>query len=133
MPLLTAHATKSDPARVITTASVAGIGIGTTGQSSTPSYSASKAAVIHLTKNLAVELGPKNVRCNAIAPGFYVTRMVSLFHQWSLLLKVDGMNGYEGITSWLQLALCLSIRLKVAQSQVAIPIPPSNHLPYSLS
>lgn len=57
---------------------MAGIGIGTTGQQSTPSYSASKAAVIHLTKNLAVELGPKNIRFNAIAPGFYVTRMVSL-------------------------------------------------------
>ncbi|KAJ5488149.1 Short-chain dehydrogenase/reductase SDR [Penicillium expansum] len=55
-PLLTAKATITDPSRVIITASVAGIGIGTVGENATPSYSASKAAAIHLAKNLAVEL-----------------------------------------------------------------------------
>ncbi|KAJ5774752.1 hypothetical protein N7457_009648 [Penicillium paradoxum] len=77
-PLLTAKATIDDPARVIITASVAGIGIGSIGEYATPSYSASKAAAIHLAKNLAVELGPRHVLTNAIAPGFYPSKMASV-------------------------------------------------------
>lgn len=50
---------------IINTASVAGIGVGYGGTL----YSASKAAVIHLTRILANELGEENVRVNAIAPG----------------------------------------------------------------
>ncbi|KAJ5738673.1 hypothetical protein N7493_001828 [Penicillium malachiteum] len=76
-PLLTAKATAEDPSRVIITASVAGIGIGTIGQNATPSYSVSKAAAIHLAKNLAVELGPRHILTNAIAPGFYPSKMAS--------------------------------------------------------
>ncbi|KAJ5091382.1 Short-chain dehydrogenase/reductase SDR [Penicillium alfredii] len=76
-PLLTTNATRDDPARVIITASVAGIGIGTVGENATPSYSASKAAAIHLAKNLAVELGPRHVLTNAIAPGFFPSKMAS--------------------------------------------------------
>ncbi|KAJ5167216.1 uncharacterized protein N7482_005997 [Penicillium canariense] len=74
-PLLTVKATVDDPARVIITASVAGIGIGAIGEHATPSYSASKAAAIHLAKNLAVELGPRHILTNAIAPGFYPSKM----------------------------------------------------------
>ena len=33
------------------------------------SYSSSKAAISHLTRNIAFDLGPKNIRVNAIAPG----------------------------------------------------------------
>ncbi len=76
-PLLKARATVDDPSRVIVTASVAGIGIGTLGSNATYGYSASKAAVIHLAKNLAVELGPRHILCNAIAPGFYPSKMAS--------------------------------------------------------
>lgn len=60
-PLLQKNASTADPSRVIITASVAGIGLGTLGQQATFDYSASKAAVIHLAKNLAVELGPRNI------------------------------------------------------------------------
>ncbi|KAJ5725373.1 uncharacterized protein N7483_006730 [Penicillium malachiteum] len=76
-PLLTAKATLEDPSRVIITASVAGIGIGTIGENATPSYSVSKAAAIHLAKNLSVELGPRHILTNAIAPGFYPSKMAS--------------------------------------------------------
>ena len=35
------------------------------------------AAVIHLTRNLAVELGPRHILCNSIAPGFFPSKMAS--------------------------------------------------------
>ncbi|KAL4895742.1 hypothetical protein BDV59DRAFT_199727 [Aspergillus ambiguus] len=76
-PLLTAKATIEDPSRVLVTGSVAGIGLGSLGKNATFSYSASKAAVIHLAKNLAVELGPRHILCNAIAPGFYPSKMAN--------------------------------------------------------
>lgn len=41
------------------------------------SYSSSKAAVSHLTRNIAFDLGPKNIRVNAIAPGAIKTQALS--------------------------------------------------------
>lgn len=67
----------ADPSRVIATASVAGLGLGSTGQQSTPSYSASKAAVIHLIRHLAVDFKGRNILCNAIAPGFFPSKMAN--------------------------------------------------------
>ncbi|KAL8720452.1 MAG: hypothetical protein Q9225_002677 [Loekoesia sp. 1 TL-2023] len=76
-PLLQKNASREDPSRVIVTASVAGLGIGHLGDHATFGYSASKAAVIHLTRNLAVELGPRNILCNSIAPGYFPSKMAS--------------------------------------------------------
>ncbi|KAL9597749.1 MAG: hypothetical protein Q9219_004943 [cf. Caloplaca sp. 3 TL-2023] len=76
-PLLQKKATREQPSRVIVTASVAGMGVGSLGEHATFGYSASKAAAIHLTRNLAVELGPRNILCNSIAPGFFPSKMAS--------------------------------------------------------
>ncbi|TKX19333.1 hypothetical protein C1H76_8519 [Elsinoe australis] len=76
-PLLQKKATLEDPSRVIVTASIAGMGIGSLGENATPGYSASKAAAIHLTRNLAVELGPRGILVNSIAPGFFPTKMAN--------------------------------------------------------
>ena len=57
---------------IISVASIAGLG---GGQLNTVGYNASKAAVINLTRALAVEWGPRNVRVNCIAPGLFRTRM----------------------------------------------------------
>jgi 3-oxoacyl-[acyl-carrier protein] reductase len=56
---------------IINMSSVVGVG-GNAGQSN---YSASKAGIIGFTKSIAQELGSRNVRCNAIAPGFIITEM----------------------------------------------------------
>ena len=49
--------------------------IGEMGNAGQSSYAASKAGVIGFTKSVAKELGSRNIRCNAIAPGFIETDM----------------------------------------------------------
>jgi 3-oxoacyl-[acyl-carrier protein] reductase len=56
---------------IINMSSVVGVN-GNAGQSN---YSASKAGILGFTKSIAKELGSRNVRCNAIAPGFIITEM----------------------------------------------------------
>lgn len=51
--------------------------IGEMGNAGQSSYSASKAGIIGFTKSVAKELGSRNIRCNAIAPGFVETDMTS--------------------------------------------------------
>ena len=58
---------------IINMSSVVGIE-GNGGQSN---YAASKAGIIGFTKSVAQELGSRNIRCNAIAPGFIDTEMTS--------------------------------------------------------
>ena len=49
--------------------------IGIRGNAGQSSYAASKAGIIGFTKSVALELGSRNIRCNAIAPGFVETDM----------------------------------------------------------
>ena len=49
--------------------------VGMRGNAGQSSYAASKAGIIGFTKSIAAELGSRNVRCNAIAPGFIETDM----------------------------------------------------------
>jgi 3-oxoacyl-[acyl-carrier protein] reductase len=51
--------------------------IGEMGNAGQSSYAASKAGVIGFTKSMAKEIGSRNIRCNAIAPGFVETDMTS--------------------------------------------------------
>lgn len=58
---------------VINISSVVGVS-GNAGQSN---YSASKAGIIGFTKSIAKEVGSRNIRCNALAPGFIITEMTA--------------------------------------------------------
>jgi 3-oxoacyl-[acyl-carrier protein] reductase len=64
---------KAKSGSIINMSSVIGL-MGNAGQSS---YAASKAGIIGFTKSVAKELGSRNIRCNAIAPGFVETDMTS--------------------------------------------------------
>lgn len=74
LPMLMKSGTAEDPARIVNVGSVMGevpMGDGAY------SYSASKAAVLHLTKVLAKELSPYHITVNALAPGPFVSRMTA--------------------------------------------------------
>ncbi|TXC77097.1 3-oxoacyl-[acyl-carrier-protein] reductase [Luteibaculum oceani] len=49
--------------------------VGVKGNAGQSNYAASKAGIIGFTKSVALELGSRNIRCNAIAPGFIETEM----------------------------------------------------------
>ncbi len=49
--------------------------VGVTGNAGQANYAASKAGMIGFTKSISKELGSRNIRCNAVAPGFIETEM----------------------------------------------------------
>jgi 3-oxoacyl-[acyl-carrier protein] reductase len=71
--------------------------VGVKGNAGQANYAASKAGIIGFTKSVAAELGSRNIRCNAIAPGFIETEMTEVLNpevvqQWreSIPLKRGG-------------------------------------------
>ncbi|KIW09234.1 uncharacterized protein PV09_00161 [Verruconis gallopava] len=77
LPLLKAGATPADPSRIIIVSSTAGTNVQHVGDHGTIMYSVSKAAAHHLTRNLAIELGPSNITCNTVAPGFFPSKLAN--------------------------------------------------------
>lgn len=72
LPLLEKSGTAADPARVINIGSIDGLQVPNI---ETYPYSASKAAVHHMTRALAVRLGGRHITVNAIAPGPFESKM----------------------------------------------------------
>lgn len=68
MPML-----KQRKGSIINMSSIVGLG-GNAGQGN---YAASKAGIIGFTKSVARELGSRNIRCNALAPGYIITEMTN--------------------------------------------------------
>ncbi|HVN91906.1 MAG TPA: SDR family NAD(P)-dependent oxidoreductase [Candidatus Binataceae bacterium] len=81
------HLTKNSEGAIINIASIAG----KKGYGGLSAYCASKFAVVSFTQSLAEELGPANIRVNAICPGFLRTAM------WTdVLNKIPGLLGLSG-------------------------------------
>lgn len=73
--------------------------VGVKGNAGQANYAASKAGIIGFTKSVALELGSRNIRCNAIAPGFIETEMTGaldekVVQQWrdAIPLKRGGSS-----------------------------------------
>lgn len=72
--------------------------VGVKGNAGQSNYAASKAGIIGFTKSIALELGARNIRCNAVAPGFISTEMTekinkSELEEWKkgIPLKREGL------------------------------------------
>lgn len=74
LPLMEKNATKEDPARVINIGSVAGAKVEPL---RAYSYTASKAAIHMLSRQLASDLASRNIAVNALLPGFFPTKMTA--------------------------------------------------------
>jgi len=74
LPQLEAAATPDDPARVINIGSIDGLHVPLL---ETYAYSSSKAAVHHLTRVLAMQLAPRHITVNAVAPGPFESKMMA--------------------------------------------------------
>ena len=97
VPLLEKTASASDPARIINIGSMDGLHVPVVQRVPTFAYSASKAALHHLTRALAVELGPKQITVNAVAPGFFESRMTDyVFEHYLQDIEADCPLGRIG-------------------------------------
>ncbi|KAI4683666.1 uncharacterized protein J4E88_004843 [Alternaria novae-zelandiae] len=76
-PLLERAGTRQSPSRVIIVSSTAGTTVPHVGEHGTIMYSISKAAAHHLSRQLAVELGPRNITTNTVAPGFFPSKLAN--------------------------------------------------------
>ena len=84
IPLMKAAATADNPARVINIASINGI---RNSGMATYSYTASKSAVVHLTTHLATDLIKDNILVNAIAPGYFPSKMTKAITEDDAMTK----------------------------------------------
>ena len=78
--------------------------VGVKGNAGQTNYSASKSAIIGFTKSIALELGSRNIRCNAIAPGFIETEMTQALNQdqvaeWSESIPLKRTGSVEDIAN----------------------------------
>ncbi|KPH11785.1 3-oxoacyl-[acyl-carrier-protein] reductase [Chryseobacterium sp. ERMR1:04] len=78
---------KAKSGSIINMSSVVGIK-GNAGQAN---YAATKAGVIGFTKSVALELGSRNIRCNAVAPGFIETEMTAALDEKAVQAWRDGI------------------------------------------
>ncbi len=82
------HMLERNKGAIINIASIAGMG---GGQLNTIGYNTSKAAVINMTRALAIEWATHNIRVNAIAPGMFRTRMTDAILQRAEPVVADAM------------------------------------------
>jgi NAD(P)-dependent dehydrogenase (short-subunit alcohol dehydrogenase family) len=121
LPLLDRSATANDPARVINIGSIDGLHLSLFDNFS---YSASKAALHHLTKMTATHLASRNILVNAIAPGPFVTPMMdpmieTMGDEIRAAIPLDRLGEPEDIAG---LAIFLAARASAYMTGTVIPV-----------
>ncbi|MBL4716235.1 MAG: 3-oxoacyl-[acyl-carrier-protein] reductase [Bacteroidia bacterium] len=94
------HFLKQRAGSIINITSIVGVQ-GNAGQSN---YAASKAGIIGFTKSIAKELGSRNIRCNAIAPGFIETEMTAdldekVLEQWAKIIPLKRPGSTDDVAN----------------------------------
>jgi 3-oxoacyl-[acyl-carrier protein] reductase len=92
------HLMKQRKGSIINMSSV----VGRDGNAGQANYSASKAGVIGFTQAIAKELGSRNIRCNAIAPGFIQTEMTDaldpkVIEEWNKMIPLGRPGTTEDV------------------------------------
>lgn len=72
--------------------------VGVKGNAGQANYAASKAGILGFTKSVALELGSRNIRCNAIAPGFIETEMTAVLPEETVKTWREGIPLKRGGT-----------------------------------
>ncbi|TVP43712.1 MAG: 3-oxoacyl-[acyl-carrier-protein] reductase [Mongoliibacter sp.] len=70
--------------------------VGIKGNAGQANYAASKSGIIGFTKSVALELGSRNIRCNAVAPGFIETEMTGVLDEKTVQGWRDGIPMKRG-------------------------------------
>ena len=120
LPALRAAGTAEDPARVINIGSMNGT---THPHMNNYSYSASKAAVHHLTSHLGADLAPEYINVNGIAPGFFPSKMTAhmLAHEEEMAKGIPrGRIGTPEDAAGTALYLCSRASAWVAGHMIAL-------------
>ncbi len=78
--------------------------VGISGNVSQANYSASKAGIIGFTKSIAKEFGIRNIRCNAVAPGFIMTDMTAqlpehILEEWKTRIPLHRAGTVEDVAN----------------------------------
>ena len=78
--------------------------VGVKGNAGQSNYAASKAGIIGFTKSIALELGSRSIRCNAIAPGFIETEMTAeldekMVAEWAAAIPLKRSGSVEDVAN----------------------------------
>lgn len=130
LPALKRAATARDPARVVNIGSMDGLHVPIVQRVPTFAYSASKAALHHLTRALAVDLGPQHITVNAIAPGFFQSRMTDyVLKEFGADIAADSPLGRAGEAEEIAGALIYLVsRAGAYTNGIVLPVDGGTHI-----
>jgi NAD(P)-dependent dehydrogenase (short-subunit alcohol dehydrogenase family) len=130
LPALKLAATARDPARVVNIGSMDGLHVPIVQRVPTFAYSASKAALHHLTRALAVDLGPQHITVNAIAPGFFQSRMTDyVLKEFGADIAADSPLGRAGEPEEIAGALLYLVsRAGAYTNGIVLPVDGGTHI-----
>ncbi|MDO9520079.1 MAG: SDR family oxidoreductase [Pseudohongiella sp.] len=130
LPSLRRAAIAPDPARIVNIGSMDGLHVPIVQRVPTFAYSASKAALHHLTRSLAVDLGSQHITVNAIAPGFFQSRMTDyVLKEFGADIAADSPMGRAGEPQEIAGALLYLVsRAGAYTTGIVLPVDGGTHI-----